>query len=106
MAPVEICVIRSLTVGDASVGQSTMDGFAVGDFAVGYATIGFGVVELGFEQGTTLLLFFLDVLKDGHWIAPRLPTPPLPGVDRIATFVGSNVLPLSYHEKVATDTEV
>ena len=106
MAPVEVCVIRSLAVGDASVGETTLDCLAVGDFAVGHAAIGFGVAELGFEQSATLLLFLLQVLKDGHWIAPRLPRAPLPALDRIATFMGSNVLPLSYHEKVATDTGV
>ena len=85
-------MIRSLVVGDASVGEVPVHSLGVDDLAVGYAAVSLGVSELGFEQSTTLLLFLLNVLKDGHWIAPRLPRAPLHALDRIATFVGSNVL--------------
>ena len=70
-----------------------MDGFTVGDFAVGHATIGLGIAELGLEQSAALLLFLLDVLKDGHWIGSTVPRSPLHLLDRIATLAGPTPYP-------------
>ena len=65
-----------------------MYSLGVDDLAVGHAAVSLGVSELGFEQSTTLLLFLLNVLKDGHWIGSTVSQSPLLGWDRSATLSG------------------
>ena len=82
-----------------------MNSLAVGDLAVGNPTIGFGIAELGLEQSATLLLFLLDVLKDGHWIGSTVPRSPLHPLDRSATLTGPTLLS-GYHAFVAVVTKM
>ena len=75
-----------------------MDGLAVGHLAVGHAAVGLGVAELSFEQSATLLLFLLDVLKDGHWNLHSAQEP-VASPGSICDPFGSNVLPSCYQKK-------
>ena len=73
-----------LGVGYAPVGKAPVNGLTVCDAGVLNTSVGLCVCVLSAEQSLAALLFLLDVLQDGHWIAPRLPEVPLHTSDRIA----------------------
>ncbi|WGL30584.1 hypothetical protein SCRES2_gp45 [Synechococcus phage S-CRES2] len=58
---------ESLDVTGPSVCEIAVNCWPVCQFFVTNTSVGLGVCKLSLEQSATLLLFLLDVLKDGHW---------------------------------------
>ena len=103
--PYGLCARGSLVVRDTPVGEVAVDSLAIGHVLIGHATVGLEAVVLRTQEGTALLLFSLNVLKDGHCLLPVAPVP-VAWLGSICSPFGPNAYPYTTMKLVAVDTEL